>query len=95
MCLILIFYCKKKKIPDNTLQSQFLFDPSGVSRGGDDSIRSSDLHAAGGCGFCIACGQMALPTKECLGWLLFHSGTLFFWPFFFDFKSLLRSAITI
>lgn len=52
----------------------FLFVPSGVSRGGDDSLWSSDLHPSWGCGLCPACGQMALPAEECFGWLLLHTG---------------------
>lgn len=47
---------------------------SGVSRGGDDRLRSSDLHPTWGRGFCPACGQMALTAEEFLGWLLFHTG---------------------
>lgn len=51
-----------------------LLDPSGVCRGGDDGLRSADLHPAGRRGLGPACGQVALPAEEFLGWLLFHTG---------------------
>lgn len=74
---------------NNNCNSFCLF-PSGISRGGDDSLRSSDLHPSRRCGLCPACGQMALPAEECLGWLLLHTGS----PFVSGFSCLLlRSTI--
>lgn len=58
-------------------RNDILFVVSGVSRGGDDSLRPSNLHSTGGCGFSPACGQMAFPAEECLGWLFIHTGGTF------------------
>lgn len=62
---------------NKNLHNQFLFVTSGVSRGGDDSLWSPYLHPPGGCGFSPACGQMALPAEECLGWFLLYTGSPF------------------
>lgn len=57
-----------------SIETLIKLSSSGVGRGGDDRLRSSDLHPAWGRGFCPACGQMALTAEEFLRWFLFHTG---------------------
>lgn len=52
----------------------FLLVSSGVGWGGNDGLRSADLHPAGRRGLSPACSQVALPAEEFLRWLLFHTG---------------------
>lgn len=67
--------CRSKVVLLASHTGLCVFVPSGVRRGGDDSLRSSDLHPPRGCGFCPACGEMALPAEEFLGRLLIHTGS--------------------
>lgn len=73
----LVLHWNHSFYPKCKVSIQYLFFPSGVSRGGDDSLWSFDVHPAGRCGVCLACGQMAVPAEERSGRLLLHAGTTF------------------